>query len=313
MGKQFMKASVAKVQKSTANLRPWRYYSKLQLEKGVKEERTFMNPSLDLALEGWSKICAKAKITDVMSMDGIPDRRKSAEAFAEHALNTLQDGAFPSNSTMLAAMRLWGFEKNISRENVFPDGSTWVHSDALGLIESRDHRIMLASASFGHPNFQRLLILWARGRLPAEFRARPFPCTTIAFNKGYAARMHRDRGNEGPSVGISLGSFVGGGLRYWPDDCKHGDVELMRSTRSTVLDLNKKAVVFDGTNAHEVQPFKGERFSVIFFTIRKYKRADHGVRAALKKAGYHFSSAKSLQSLRQQAPQLSKHRKGLEE
>ena len=45
------------------------------------------------------------------------------------------------------------------------------------------------------------------------------PFTSIAVNKGFAARRHRDASNEGPSVIRSFGQFEKGGeLFYWPAD-----------------------------------------------------------------------------------------------
>jgi hypothetical protein len=46
-------------------------------------------------------------------------------------------------------------------------------------------------------------------------RASAVPFTTITMNKRYAARLHRDSRNDGPSIGNAVGKFSGGKLLYW--------------------------------------------------------------------------------------------------
>ena len=41
-----------------------------------------------------------------------------------------------------------------------------------------------------------------------------FPFTSISLNYNYAAKLHRDGNNAGPSLTRSLGVFNGGGLFY---------------------------------------------------------------------------------------------------
>jgi len=59
-------------------------------------------------------------------------------------------------------------------------------------------------------------------------------------------------------------------LRYWKNDVKDGKVrpklESLRKEDSTVFDLSKNTVMFDGNRAHEVEAFEGERYSTVFFT-----------------------------------------------
>ena len=73
---------------------------------------------------------------------------------------------------------------------------TWTHSPQTGKGEEVDLPLQVAQWS------------WLRGQL--------VPHTTIALNKNLAARLQRDNGHEGPSVGTALGFFTGGELRYWP-------------------------------------------------------------------------------------------------
>ena len=73
---------------------------------------------------------------------------------------------------------------------------TWTRSPQTGNGEEVDLPLQVAQWS------------WLRGQL--------VPHTTIALNKNLAARLQRDNGHEGPSVGTALGFFTGGELRYWP-------------------------------------------------------------------------------------------------
>ena len=81
----------------------------------------------------------------------------------------------------------------------------------------------------------------------------------------HAAALHRDVGNSGPPVIHVLGEFTGGNLWWWPDDdgaSALGDVPLQNMMQ---LGLDRFAQ-FDGNCAHMVEPFEGERFSIIFFS-----------------------------------------------
>merc|ERR1712087_728236 len=99
------------------------------------------------------------------------------------------------------------------------------------------------------------------------------PFTTISLNEGYAAKRHRDKFNEGPSVAIATGSFTGGRLIYFPEDDRHVDLDRLRYADCVHIDTGAAAGVFDGTLAHEVEDFEGERFSVVLFTARNYRIA----------------------------------------
>ena len=200
-----------------------------------------------------------------------------------------------------------GASKNTNRENALPEGETFVFSDTLGIINNRRGKAVLSNAGVGRAHFQRLLVLWARGRLPRGLRDTPFPFTSISVNKGYAAKLHRDSNNLGPSLALAVGNFTGGGLRYWPNDSKQGRVEQLRGQRRLVLNLKRDGpCVFDGTCGHEVQPFKGERYSLVFFTLSKYKTAIAAVRRAILQSGADWPSPERLRTLAERLPALPK-------
>ena len=51
---------------------------------------------------------------------------RAADDLAREALASLQRGQRPSDQVVLKALRLWGFDKNKSRQNVIPNGRDWV-------------------------------------------------------------------------------------------------------------------------------------------------------------------------------------------
>ena len=73
-------------------------------------------------------------------------------------------------------------------------------------------------------------------------------------------------------------------------------VEDARAEPSVALNI-KKDVVFDSNCAHEVEPFEGERYSLIFFTLKKYERASSSVKRRMVKMGVDWPTAKVLKRL----------------
>ena len=77
-----------------------------------------------------------------------------------------------------------------------------------------------------------------------------FKYTTIQLNKNVKCAPHVDISNKGPSYLISLGDYSGGEV------CVRGEC----------FDTHNNWLHFDGTDAHWTTAFKGERYSLIFFT-----------------------------------------------
>mgnify|MGYP006893461262 CR=1 FL=1 len=106
----------------------------------------------------------------------------------------------------------------------------------------------VSKATEGHETVFRLLRRWVQGHLPDALRCEEMPCTSMSLNKGYAAKLHRDGRNEGPSVGASIGDFKGGMLMYWPSDDGRMDLELLRPQPHIVLDT--KAYIHSYGRSH---------------------------------------------------------------
>ena len=118
---------------------------------------------------------------------------------------------------VLAVLRAWVFRKNYNRKNVMKTNVEWVHSDTLGLIRFQSGGFIVADATQEHPQVTQVMTKWLHDQCPTEIGT-DFQCTSISVNKNYGGRLHRDAGNEGPSILMSLGDFTGGELNYWPLD-----------------------------------------------------------------------------------------------
>ena len=67
--------------------------------------------------------------------DGLDKDRRVAEQFAATIVQRMDEGGKrPSDSEVLACLRLWAFRKNSWRTNVIPAGETYVLSDTLGAV-----------------------------------------------------------------------------------------------------------------------------------------------------------------------------------
>ena len=77
-----------------------------------------------------------------------------------------------------------------------------------------------------------------------------FTYTTIQVNKNVMCNPHVDKNNVGPSYVIAFGDFTGGDLVI------EGDSYCIKN----------KFKKFDGRKGHWITPFKGTRYSIVYFT-----------------------------------------------
>ena len=109
-------------------------------------------------------------------------RRRANEA----ARAALKRGSI-TDADVLETLRQWRFPRNSTRRNVLPVGDSFVHSDNLGLVRSRDGRIVVTAATRKNPHVLQLLARWLRDHRPAELQ-RDFLFSSISMNYDYAAR-----------------------------------------------------------------------------------------------------------------------------
>lgn len=198
-----------------------------------------------------------------------------------------------SDRDVLAVLRLWAFKPNETRQNVMKDGVNFVFSDTLGLLAGYDGSVCVTCSTTLYPVVSQLLCRWLEDSLPADMRHK-FGCTSINVNSGYAAKIHRDANNVGPSMIKAFGKFTGGELNYWAEDNKAAHVESVVKENKDTINIQKNLLLFDGNRAHSVEDFEGERFSLVFFTTRQYQKSSKEVRKCLENCGFTFPSDKIL-------------------
>merc|ERR1712232_544637 len=99
-----------------------------------------------------------------------------------------------------------------------------------------------------------------------------FAYTSVNINKNYAGRLHRDANNCGPSFIKAFGKFTGGELNYWPSDDKKLPLEDFDLKHKVTADIKENLMLFDGNRGHFVNKFRGERYSLVFFSIRTWTK-----------------------------------------
>ena len=122
-------------------------------------------------------------------------------------------------------------QKHDVRINDLPDGQSWVFSDTLGLLRSRTGQYCLTAASKAYPRVLRLVNRWMKDSW-SECSEQLFCSTSISINSAYAAKLHRDRSNQGPSICKAVGHFTGGRLGYFSEDDRSFDLLTLKQNMS---------------------------------------------------------------------------------
>jgi hypothetical protein len=125
-----------------------------------------------------------------------------------------------------------------------------------------------------------------------------FTYTSLFLNKGYAADMHVDSGNEGDSFLMGLGDYCGGELWVAASDGDHlmevksamtgWPCRAGQRVRGWTHDIKEGWLVFNGKIPHAVLPFQGNRISVVAFTKTGWWDAPEDVTLKLQQE-YGFS------------------------
>jgi len=218
----------------------------------------------------------------------------------EMARRKLMSGKKIVDKDVVEVLGVWGFPENDTRQNVLPEGVKSVHSDTIGVLKMRDGTYRIFDPTTRYDSFSKLLCKWfvtnKGSDIPDEFGF-----TGININHNYAGRRHRDNGNEGPSVIRAFGKFTGGKLNYFPKDLKKPgriDVDSLNPKDSIALDLSKKCTFFCGNNAHGVQAFEGDRFSLVFFTTSKFWKVKDKEVNTLKALGFQVPTESSMERVK---------------
>ena len=217
--------------------------------------------------------------------------RKRANELAEVELASAD---LVTDRSLLRVLRAWLFTPNVNRANVMPRDASFVLSDTLGLVSTRQGVVVVSRLTKLYPAVFELMAAWVAGAWPSSPR---FVWSSISVNFNYAARIHRDALNVGPSLTRAFGDFKGGELKYWGQDDGCLSLEELRTCPSTVLSTGSALCLFDGRRAHEVELFSGERYSLVFFCTGALSRARQDALSFVRLCGAHLpTSAARCQS-----------------
>jgi hypothetical protein len=235
-----------------------------------------------LNLEHWRQRDAINKHSS--GLTSVEEGRAAAERRAGAILVFIGREA-PTDMHIEEVMALWKCQRNSKRTNVIPDDQRWVHSDTLGYItpygDQKDmHPLIISQATIGHEHFIQLLTRWIASKAPDSGLDHDFRFTSISINIGYAAKIHRDSNNLGPSLAIAGGQYKGGELCTWPRDNMQQPLTDFGIDQATHHNTYHQAVLFNGKQAHSVLPFEGQRWSLVFFTASGALQIDDSTRQA---------------------------------
>merc|ERR1739848_42927 len=107
-------------------------------------------------------------------------------------------------------------------------------------------------------------------------------------NCNYAAAQHRDAGNFGSSFIAGFGDFTGGKLAYFPEDPgvpTPMDKGASTKSKKMFVDINENLFLFNGNCAHYVEPFEGDRYSIVWFTLGCHAKTSAEDRDKLSRLG----------------------------
>ena len=165
---------------------------------------------------------------------------------------------------VLDLLRKTNFPQNTSRKNIFNTNQTSYEGFVLGMInlipywaKKKGHKQEL-SVRTKDPKFKELykntkLLL----KLHTDKNDSKFKYTTIQYNKNQRASKHKDGRNVGESYIIGLGNYTGGELIIFDENEKN----------PVKHDIKGKFNTFDGSKyPHETAPFKGERYTLVFYS-----------------------------------------------
>lgn len=143
---------------------------------------------------------------------------------------------------VLEALRSVKFPKCVSRMNI---SSKPTEGFVLGLVNYRNEKKKGPSKwNKKFPHLYSILKEFIQLYYP------DFSYTTIQVNKTTECNPHIDKNNSGLSLIIALGDFSGGEL----------------SIEGVPYNIRNRWKKFDGTKAHWVEKFAGERYSIVYFT-----------------------------------------------
>ena len=120
------------------------------------------------------------------SAESLPEKKRSRKDANSLAEKLLASGCSISDDKVLRVLRMSQFTENTTRINVMPQNATFVLSDTLGLVSTRNGKVTASRLTKRYPAVFQILARWLRQAWPLPH----FPFTSISVNKNYAARMY---------------------------------------------------------------------------------------------------------------------------
>lgn len=137
--------------------------------------------------------------------------------------------------------------------NHYRDKAGSGRSQTFGLVNKRCVPVDYSRQNWRRPKLLYLLQEFAKQHVP-------IPWTSITVNQNYQCKPHRDKGNQGNSFLVAFGDFEGGELVI-----HEGDLSGCHTIRHCPIQTDFSKVL------HSVKPFTGNRFSLVFYTLRATK------------------------------------------
>ena len=145
---------------------------------------------------------------------------------------------------------------NVARGGKLPTGF------AYGLVKNRPYTASINGHKFQLSRFNSMPKYKEVGELAFKIMEQhnpQFKFTTIQFNKNNRTAKHKDSNNVGESYILGLGDYEGGELIVFDEDGRN----------PKKVNINNRFFKFNGsTLPHETAPFRGERFTMVFFNVR---------------------------------------------
>tara|TARA_B100001287_G_C22650920_1_gene515171 strand:- start:254 stop:838 length:585 start_codon:yes stop_codon:yes gene_type:complete len=149
---------------------------------------------------------------------------------------------------------------NVLRKSHVDAGFSGYEGFVLGIVtswagkgENAGYRKML-SMKTREPKYKKL---FRESKKLMRLKDPKFKFTSIQYNKNHRAARHRDAKNTGVSYIVGLGDYKGGELIIFDEDEKN----------PVKHDIKGKFNTFDGSKyPHETAPFKGERYTLVFYS-----------------------------------------------
>ena len=149
---------------------------------------------------------------------------------------------------------------NVLRKSHVDAGFSGYEGFVLGIVTSwagkgsrSGYRKML-SMKTREPKYKKL---FRESKKLMRMKDPKFKFTSIQYNKNHRAARHRDAKNTGISYIVGLGNYTGGELTIFDENEKN----------PVKHDIKGKFNTFDGSKyPHETCPFKGERYTLVFYS-----------------------------------------------